>query len=562
VRLSLQEPNPRLAVAINHGKAKIVFSKYAYKSGEGRRRRTISRPVVAFFFGLIAMTSALLGSLNLTCAATQDVKIQLCMVIDGSGSINSADWSIIVNAVSKGVNETISHDGSVEFSIVQFGTAGSMRARTELPPTIIDDTTYIAVAGRVLAISKIGGETPMADGLYLAWKELRNSSNYQNVARQVINLATDGIPNIHNNNATSDLDGNGHVDAYDDVIAVVNDETTQGLDELDMEGIGNHFSDVNATWFRDNIVRPKPGISAPPFTKPGWIRKVSDANEFANTLGEKFKAIIGEGEQIWAPSPVGAFFASVITAGFASIVSSLASAVTNPESFPSQIVAQKISATLPETLKKWLQEFISAKRKLVIGSRAARVFTLTKLEAISYAVSLSFLTFAYSYVRVSDLSQIWILIPTVLATSIVVEFCKNFLISIVARVEGVWTEHRLWYFGLGTFLFSVLVFKVPFSSPARLTHNAPKFTKRSLGLVAAAQVAVALVLAAVFFSVFTMGWTVIGNIGLVMCLTMAFFDSIPIPPMNGHDVYDWSKILWLVLFITALTLYVLCVFVL
>jgi hypothetical protein len=83
-----------------------------------------------------------------------------------------------------------------------------------------------------------------------------------------------------------------------------------------------------------------------------------------------------------------------------------------------------------------------------------------------------------------------------------------------------------------------------------------------MGLVSAAQVLIAMAFAAVFFGFFINGYTLIGNIGIVMCLTMAFFDSIPIPPMNGKDIYDWSKVLWTGLFTAAFTLYMLMLFVL
>lgn len=512
---------------------------------------------------IISLLASALGSMILLApsgSAASPVKIQLCMVIDGSGTINSNEWSIIVNAVSKGVNETVPHDGSVELTIVQFGYTGNTRARTELSPTIIDSATYSIVASHVLEIPKMGGSTSMADGLYLSWMDLKNSPNYQDTARQVINLATDGIPNTRNNNATSDLDGNGIVDAHDDVIQVVNDAANQGLDELDMEGIGISSADI--TWFKNNVVRPKPGITAPPFSKPGWVRAVANVDEFASTMSEKFQTIIGGNQEVWAPSPLGAFLAGIITVGVTSAVSAFSSAVTNPETFPTQAAAQKLSQQLPDTLKKWLHEFIGSKRKLVIGPRARPPYTVTKFEVVSYGVSLLVLTLAFAYVKAATVDQILVILPTILATSILVEFTKNYVIAVVARVEGVWTEHRLWYFGMTLFMFSSFIFRVPFSSPSRLTHNAPEFTRKSLGLVATAQVLIAIAFAAIFYEFFASGYTLIGNVGIVMCLTMSFFDSIPIPPMNGKEIYDWSKFLWAGLFVTTFTLYMLVLFIL
>ena len=525
-------------------------------------KKTFREASLVFLLCLLGLSFAFAVALTPSYAADPAVRIQLCMVIDGSGSINGTEWSLIVQAVAKGVADTIPHDGSIEFAVVQFGYLDGVYARTEVPPTIIDNTSYSAVGEHVLSISKMGGSTPTAFGVYLGWQDLRNSPRFSGAGRQVINLATDSKPSdaVRNNNATSDLDGSGEQPTgADDLIAVVNDAVNQGLDELDIEGISLDAGPKD--WFKNWVVRPQPGAVAPPFSKAGWIRFVADVPEFASTLGQKLQAIIAR-DEVWSPSALGAFFTGIITVGVTSVVSAFASAVTNPETFPSQAVAQKVSEMLPDTMKKWLHEFISSKRKLAIGPRTGPPFAVTKFEVISYTVSLSVLTFAFAYVKAPTLSEILTIIPTVLATSIIVEFTKNCVISVTARIKGVWTEHRLWYFGLTLFLFSSLVFRVPFSSPSRLTHNAPKFTRKSLGLVAAAQVLIAMAFAVIFYGFFVNGHTLIGNIGIVMCLTMAFFDSIPIPPMNGKDIYDWSKFLWIGLFIFTFTLYMLVLFVL
>lgn len=101
------------------------------------------------------------------CGAASNVKIQLCMIIDGSGTISSTEWNLTVQAVAEGVNETIPHDGSIELTIVQFGYSSGLYARTELAPRIIDEATYSTVAAQILAIPKMGGSTPTASGVYL-----------------------------------------------------------------------------------------------------------------------------------------------------------------------------------------------------------------------------------------------------------------------------------------------------------------------------------------------------------------------------------------------------------
>ena len=500
----------------------------------------------------------------LTCApktssgATAQVKTQVCMVIDGSDSINATEWNLVRQALAEAINSTLAHDGSIELTIVQFGYSSPTYAKTELSPTTVDSNDYAAIASQILSMPKGGGSTPTAHGLYLGWKELANSPNFATASRQVINLATDQEPNIRNHNATTDLDqSGGSPTAKDDAIAVVNNAVNQGLDELDVEGIALSNSSIN--WFK-GVVRPQPGLVAPPFTKQGWIRIVESPAAFANTISEKLQ-VITSGESIWVPSVEGAFFAGMLTVGLTSVVSSLSSAITNPETYPSQAVAKTVNM-FPETLKKWLAEFISSKRKKTGEQRKGSLLALTKLETLSYAAALAILTFAFSYAKADTLNSIPFLIPTVLATSVIMEFVKNYVTEVTAKSKRVWTEYRLWYFGLATFLVSTLAFKVPFSSPSRLIHHHPKFTKRSLGLVATVSVVVPLAFATVFYALFIKGYTAIGNVGVVMCLTMAFFDSIPIRPMNGKDIYDWSKIVWVTLFIASFTLYALCLFLL
>jgi Zn-dependent protease len=507
-----------------------------------------------------------LTSLFLTCAfetshcAAAQVKTQVCMVIDGSGSISSTEWDLIKQATAEAINNTIPHDGSIELTIVQFGySSADGYARTEIHPTVILDANYATVASQVLAMPKGGQSTPTAHGLYLGWEELVNSPNFETAKRQVVNLATDGEPNVRNLNATTDLDqSGGSPNTEDDVIAVVNNAVSQGLDELDVEGIAISNSSIN--WFKEWVVRPQPGIVAPPFTKAGWIRIVESPTAFANTIGEKLHAITS-GEQIWVPPVEGAFFAGMLSVGLASIVSSLSSAIVNPETYPIQAVAKTVNL-FPESLKKWLEEFAAEKRKKSGKHREGSLFALTKPETFSYGVCLVMLTFAFSYAETDTLDGIIILIPTVLATAVIIEFVKNYAMQVLARSKKAWAEYRLWYFGLFTFIISTMVFKVPFSSPSILTYHQSKFTKRSLGLVAMTSIVATLALASIFYMLLINGSTALGNVGLIMCLMMAFFDTIPVPPMNGKDIYDWSKIVWVTLFIASFALYALCLFLL
>jgi len=164
------------------------------------------------------------------------------------------------------------------------------------------------------------------------------------------------------------------------------------------------------------------------------------------------------------------------------------------------------------------------------------------------------LSLSFSYVKVSSLNQILAVLPTILATSILVTFVKTFVIVAYVRSRGVWTEHKLWYFGLATFAVTTLAFRVPFSSPTRRVQS-HESSSRLEGILSIAEIGIGLVFAAAFFVLLVNGFTLIGSTGLAMCLIGAFFDSFPLTPMNGKTLYEYKKKLWAIFFLITLVLY-------
>ena len=67
-----------------------------------------------FLLSLLALSYIFAAALTPYCVADSNVRIQLCMIIDGSGSINNTEWTIITNAVAEAVNETIPHDSHAQ----------------------------------------------------------------------------------------------------------------------------------------------------------------------------------------------------------------------------------------------------------------------------------------------------------------------------------------------------------------------------------------------------------------------------------------------------------------
>ena len=260
---------------------------------------------------------------------------------------------------------------------------------------------------------------------------------------------------------------------------------------------------------------------------------------------------------VWVPPAANAVASSIATVGVFGVVSLVAATVSSPAGFAGGWLWEKIIGILPDGVKGWFESFVASKRSLVVEDKVGSIFVLTKLEIVAYAVALFVLTFAFAYSGAGSLQEFLLLLPTVLVTSVVVGLVKNLLTEMIARILGIWAEHRLWYFGLATFLFSTLAFRTPFSSPSRIVNHSPKFTSRSLGLVASASVVISLGFAAVFYSLLVYGFSYVGSIGLAMCLLMALFDAVPIAPMNGKDIYDWNKLVWAVVFLVTVILYIL-----
>ena len=265
------------------------------------------------------------------------------------------------------------------------------------------------------------------------------------------------------------------------------------------------------------------------------------------------------GPEVWAPSTQGAAIAATVTVSAAVAVSALASAAGGTTSEGGSKIGEKLNSLLPDTVKKWLSDSVSSKSKLEVKERVGSRFILTKEEVASYAVTVLILTLAFAYAKAPSLDAILASMPLILATSVLVDLVKTYAIAAICRHFGVWTEHRLWYLGMGLFAFSTLAFKVPFSSPSRLAHHSPKMTKRIGGMLGSVSILLSFIFALVFLALFIRGYTLIGNIGVIMCLTGVFFDTIPIAPMGGKGIYDWNKIVWLALFLASISAYIIAI---
>ncbi|MFQ5951511.1 MAG: hypothetical protein ACE5KH_05450 [Candidatus Geothermarchaeales archaeon] len=88
---------------------------------------------------------------------------------------------------------------------------------------------------------------------------------------------------------------------------------------------------------------------------------------------------------------------------------------------------------------------------------------LTRNETIALTFATSTFALAVSYGLAPTLSDILLLLPHALATSVSIELFKELARELVARKTGNWSEYRVWPLGLFAVVLSTVLFKTTFS---------------------------------------------------------------------------------------------------
>lgn len=228
------------------------------------------------------------GELKEVCAVTdsgQRPLIQLGMALDSSGSIGAANWQTIVDGVASAVADAdcLPQDGRVELTVASF----SSDAELIVPPTVVDAGSVVTVADAIRNAGFLNSNTNMADAINMIATEMVNSVNFTSDAKQVLNLATDGNPNVGN------PDGFAAATAARESM-ILQLAMTEAQDEIDVEAIG---SAVNMAYLQGSMAFPQPGyvVSDPAdITDPGWVLQVADAQAFADSVCTKLRVNVSQ----------------------------------------------------------------------------------------------------------------------------------------------------------------------------------------------------------------------------------------------------------------------------
>ncbi len=118
----------------------------------------------------------------------------------------------------------------------------------------------------------------------------------------------------------------------------------------------------------------------------------------------------------------------------------------------------------------------------------------------------------------------------------------------VANRYGYFAVYRMWTFGL---VFALLIGlasggKFIFAAPGAVVILSSYFTRRQSGLIGLAGPVVNIAIAGCFFPLSYLSG-LIGTIGLwgaLINLWLAFFNLLPIPPLDGEKVFLWKPAIW------------------
>jgi hypothetical protein len=217
-------------------------------------------------------------------------RTDLALAFDSSHSISADDFTLQKEGFARALTDPTKtpHDGSLCVTVVEFGDTAKMR----VPYTCLDDAeTAATVADRIRAVPLPGGDprTGVELGMAAATAELAAHARLD--ARQVLVIATDGLPNVIDETCNvRPVPACAACTSLDQAIA---DARTAGIDELDFITVEDRENEVGPlvaadfTRFYGCRAFPQPGESA----APGFVVTVRDFTAFADAVVNRLPTI-------------------------------------------------------------------------------------------------------------------------------------------------------------------------------------------------------------------------------------------------------------------------------
>ncbi len=215
-----------------------------------------------------------LAAAALVPVAANAAVIQLGFILDRSGSVADADWTIITSGLAAAVNTLIPVSGAntYEISVVTFSSAAAINIDSFL---VTDAGGRATLAAQISGLNALGtsGGTNFAAAFTAMQLALTNGGI---AATSYVNFATDGQQNQGGSGVTER-----------------NALITAGVDNISIEGIG---AGVDANDLRNNFCYPQPCDSIDPFNFPaqGFYIGVANAAAYTAAIANKIAVVTGQ----------------------------------------------------------------------------------------------------------------------------------------------------------------------------------------------------------------------------------------------------------------------------
>ena len=206
-------------------------------------------------------------------------------------------------------------------------------------------------------------------------------------------------------------------------------------------------------------------------------------------------------------------------------------------------------------MQSYGEEILASKTQKEIEAKEIPRFIITPTEVLAFVLGAGTLTFCFSYAIAGAITGILNVVPIVFVTVVVTEVVYWLTMEVVAKSMGIWSEYRVWPIGIVMLLVFSLAFRSPFCVAGRSKFQCAKPTKKSFGLISLSGPVACLLLGGIFAMLLNFGYEQLGSLGVMVCMTKATFDLIPTPPMNGKEIFDWTKIIWLMLILPSAAAY-------
>lgn len=225
------------------------------------------------------LTSALALALALAVAGPAQAApiTQLGFVLDGSGSVSTANYNLLRSGLSNALN-ALPVDGSVEISIVAYGSSSA----TVTAPTLLTAASLLTIQAQIATHAKVGGGTDTAGAITAMKNLITGSALFDLTNNSIINLATDGVPN-----------------SQAAAVTAAQAAFTAGIDALSIEAIGSGVSSAGALSNMAAIAYPGPvailavnSTSIPNPMAGSFVVPVSDFAVFADVIEAKVIASV------------------------------------------------------------------------------------------------------------------------------------------------------------------------------------------------------------------------------------------------------------------------------